>query len=273
MELEEKNSMISKLETNFKGKEQELHTVSRELDECKTKCTKLNQANENLNMELNATHKILIDTKLSVKHLEETFKLEREHLSDKLEISCKKIDDLEMRNDKAKRDLNGERSTIKTFYEKIKELNKTNEKTNLETKKQFKKLHDNLCSLKEKINELEQESDCKCMEIKTLKNKLDERECQLKQMNILSEKINQIEKKVESSCSKNVTETNTCCRKEKTNLNICCRCEDYTTHTCCGAHEKTVIQKDDTKPNEGNIHKTILKNLICELGTLLHNSF
>jgi len=267
--------MITKLETNFKAKEQELHAVSRELDEWKIKCNKLDETCENLNMDLKATNKILSDTKLTAKHIEETFKLDREQLSNELEISCKKINDLEICYDEAQSELNSERCTIKTFYEKIIELNNTNEKTCLETKKQLSKLHNNLFSLKEKIDELEQLNDSKDVKINILKNKLNDRECQLKQMCLLSEKINQIEKKVEVSCAKNITETDTDRFKEKTNVHVCCRWEDSTIHRCCSACGKAIIQKDCAKANasKDNIHKTILNNLICELKTLLHNSF
>jgi len=279
LELEEKNSMVKKSEKNFKYKEQELNKVSRELEECKTKCNKLNEMNEILNMELKATKKILCDTKLSAKHMEQKFKLEREHLSNELEISCKKTNELEMRYDETKRELNGERCTIKTFYKKMKESNKVNEKTHLETKKQFQKLNENLWCLKEKVNELEQENDCKSMEINTLKNKLYERDGQLQQMHLLSEKIEEMKKKkIEASCcTKKITETNTCCRKEKTKVNISCEREDSTKNMCCGTtnNEKVGIQNDATKSkaSKKNVHKTLLKNLICELGNLLHGIF
>lgn len=286
MELEEKNSVVKKSEKNFKYKEQELNKVSRELEECITKCSKLNEMNEILNMELKATKKNLCDIKLSAKHMEQKFKLEREHLSNELEISCKKTNELEMRYDETKRELNGERCTIKTFYKKMKESNKANEKTHLETKKQFQKLNENLWCLQEdsknkeeKVNKLEQENDCKCMEINTLKNKLYERDGQLQQMYLLSEKIEEMKKKkIEASCcTKKKTETNTCCLKEKTKGNISCVREDSTTNMCCCTtnNEKVCIQSDATKSKASNknIHKTLLKNLICDLGNLLHGIF
>lgn len=278
MELEEKNSIVKKLENNLNCKEQELNKISRELDECKTKCNKLIETNEILSMDLKTTKNTLCETKLSAQHMEETFKQERKHLSTELEISYKKTNDLEMRYDEVKSELNGERCTIKTFYKKIKESNKANEKTHLETKKQFQKLHENLCCLKEKVNELEQENDYKCMEINTLKSKLCEREGQLQEMRVLSEKIEQIKKKkIEACCTKNKTETNTCCQKENIKVNISCGLEDSSTDICrCASNNKKVaIQNKATKPNASNknIHKTLLKNLICELGTLLQSIF
>jgi len=268
LELEKKNSMVKKLENNFNCKEQELNKVSWELDECKTKCNKLNETNKKLNMDLNATKEILCDTNISANHMEETFKLEREHLSNELEISCKKINDLEMRNGEAKRELNAERCTIKTFYKKMKESNKANEKTQLEKKKQFQKLHEDLYCLKEKVNELEQENDCKCMEISTLKIKLHEREGQLQQINLLSEKIEKIQKqKIEAYC----------CLKEKTKINNSCGLKDSTTDTCCGASksEKVAIKNKATKSNASNkkVHNTLLKNLICELRNIQQSIF
>ncbi|CAI6350438.1 unnamed protein product [Macrosiphum euphorbiae] len=265
LELEKKNSVVKKSENNFNCKEQELNKVSRELDECKTKCNKLNEMNKKLNMDLNETKEILCDTNISANHMEETFKLERALLSNELEISHNKTNDLEMRYNEAKKELNAERCTIETFYKKIKESNKVNEKTHLKTKKQLKKLNENLCCLKEKVNELEQENDCKCMEISALKSKLDEREGQLQKMNLLSEKIEQIEKQQIEACL-----------KEKTKVNNPCELEDSPTDTCCGAsNDEKAIKNNATKSNASkkNIHKILLKNLICDLGNMLQSIF
>lgn len=235
--MEEKDRIVCKLKTNLKCNEQELCKVRKDLEECKTAYNKLNETNGILNMELKSTNKSLCDTKLCATRMEGMFTQEREHLSNEIKISCKKINDLEIRYDEAMCKLNDERCKSKKFASKLIEVNKVTAKNHLEMKNRVQKLQEeicaknnDLCSLKKKVTELQQENECKCTEISELKNKISERECQLKQMSLLTETIEQIKstvccpKKCETSpcCPKKKCETTPCCPKKKCEITPCC---------------------------------------------------
>jgi len=246
--LEEKDRIVCKLKTNLKCNEQELCKVRIDLEECKTACKKLNEANGILNMDLKSTKKSLCNTKLCATRMEGMFTQEREHLSNELKISCKKINDLEIRYDEAMCKLNDERCKSKKFASKLIEVNKVTAKNHLEMKNRVQKLQEEICAKnkdlgcwKKKVIELQQENECKCTEISALKNKLNERECQLKKMGELSEKIEEIKTNVEVCCcpktsetdSKEKCETNPCSPKNKCQIILCCQKKKSEPEFCC----------------------------------------
>jgi len=136
--------MVNTLKTNLRCNEQELCKVSKELEERKTECNKLNEMNEVLNTELNCTKKSLCNTKLSATRMEEKFIQERDNLTNELKTSCKKINDLEMRYDDTMCKLNEERSKSKKFASKLIELIKVSAKNHLEMKNRIQKLQDEI---------------------------------------------------------------------------------------------------------------------------------
>ncbi|XP_026819169.1 tropomyosin-like [Rhopalosiphum maidis] len=240
LELEEKNSTINKLKTNLKCDEQELCKVRRDFDECKNECNKLSETNGMLNVDLKYTKKSLCDTKLSSTRMEERFMQDREHLSNELKKSCKKINDLEIRYDEATCKLNDEKCKSKKFASKLIEVNKASAKNHLEMKNRIQKLQEeicaknnDLCSTKKKVTDLQQENECKCKAISELKNTICERESQLKQMCSLSETIEQIKCNFEACCCPKKCETNPCCPKTKCEITPCCPKKKCETTPCC----------------------------------------
>lgn len=156
--MEENKNIIKQLKASLKTKEEDICKKCREINDCTRECNRLKEKNEVLELNLKSTKLKFDDAKLNATFSEDKWKLEREALSDELNMKCKLLKKLENR-------VNDDEYKINMLVTTLFELKEASSKKFNELTNQVKKLQEeicskenNSCSFKKNVHKFKQEN-------------------------------------------------------------------------------------------------------------------